>query len=93
MQALIVFVISLSSASALGAACFVSRFRYSRTHAALLFPLRATAIVSSVVVLRGWLEMLPPAQAGFAWMSTIALPVAVLLWPSRTGAFDAPQIS
>jgi hypothetical protein len=93
MQALIVFVISLSSASALGAACLVSRFQYSRTHVALLFPLRATAIVSSVVVLRGWLEMLPVAQACFAWISTVALPVAMLLWPARTGAFDAPQIS
>lgn len=91
MQTLIVFVVLLSSAVALGASSYALRCCRFRTHtaASLVFPLRATAVLSAIVALRAWLEMLPAVQALLAWFSTVALPVGMLLWPSPGHFFQS----
>lgn len=89
MQTLIVLVVLLSSAVALGASWYALRCCRFRNHTSLVFPLRTTAILSAIVVLRAWLEMLPPVQALLAWFSTVALPVGMLLWPSPGHFFQS----
>ena len=41
-------------------------------------PARATAILAALVALRGWIEVLGLLHGGLAWLSTLAVPLAVL---------------
>lgn len=44
-----------------------------------VFPAQVTAALAALVALRGWVEVLGAVQGGLAWLSTLAVPLIVLV--------------
>ncbi|HEY6644870.1 hypothetical protein [Povalibacter sp.] len=48
------------------------------------FPAHVTAALAAMVALRGWIDVLGAFHGGLAWLSTLAVPLAVLFCAAAT---------
>lgn len=80
MTVLTPIILFLTSAAAMGLAysALPSQRWWSRPLRS--FPAHVTAALAATVALRGWIDVLGAFHGGLAWLSTLALPLAVLFY-------------